>query len=178
MSEDIYRIISFPAFVNLITMKEDRFVNPLQWEDTHEGLYYTILNRPDKCDELLNRLYSEYPDLNTVVSNFLKIYLFPYNAFSQCWSREAESDALWRIYSYDKMSVQIHTTVKDLREHIKNYLSVIPGKVIFKNVKYDLKGTTDEMFKSMGDILLQKKIFPILSSINGLPFNTKRKKEY
>lgn len=159
MAEDIYRIISFPAFVNFITMKEDRFVNPLQWEDTHEGLYYTILNKPDKCDELLNRLYCEYPDLNIVVSTFLKIYLYPYKAFSQCWSREAESDALWRIYSYDNMSVQIHTTVKDLREHINSYLSVISGKVIIKNVKYDLKGTTDEMFKSMGDILLKKKDF-------------------
>ena len=157
MSKKIYRIISFPSFVNLITMRKERYVHPLQWEDTHEGLFYTVLNRRSKSACLLNNLHNSFSDLNAVVSNFLKICLFPALTYAQCWSKESESDALWRIYSYDKMSVQIHTTENDLRTLLESYCSTTQGTVIIKDVKYDLKGTTDEMFASMNDILLNKK---------------------
>lgn len=43
--------------------------------------------------------------------------------FGQCWTTSRDSDALWRIYSPDKMSVRIKTTVQSiekLKEHTGN----------------------------------------------------------
>lgn len=154
MAEDIYRIISFPGFVNLITMKKEIFAHPLKWDDTHDRLYYTLLNRPDKCGELLNKLFQHYKDLNVTLSNFLKVFTFPYFTYAQCWSTLSESDALWRIYSYEEMSVQIHTTVEDLQKLLETYCSTSQGKVIIDNVKYDLNGTIDEMYDNLQNILL------------------------
>lgn len=157
MSEDIYKIISFPAFVNLVTMKEEIFVHPLKWEDTHEGLYYTVLNRQDKCGELLHKLFQHYEDLYTTLLNFFKVIIFPAFTYAQCWSTLSESDALWRIYSYEKNSVQIHTTVEDLRNLLETNGLTSQSKVTIDNVKYDLKGNIDEMFDYLQDILLNKR---------------------
>ncbi len=155
MSEDIYRIISFPAFVNLITTREERYVHPLLWDDTHEGLYYTILNRPEQSENLLRKLCQHYnDDFNATLTNFLKVIIFPKFTYAQCWSTLSESDALWRIYSYDKMSVQIHTTVEDLRQLLEIYCSTTQYRVFIDDVKYDLKGTVDEMFDNLHNIII------------------------
>lgn len=38
--------------------------------------------------------------------------------FAQCWSRKAVSDAMWRIYSPDRLGVRIATTRQKLKEAI------------------------------------------------------------
>lgn len=143
MENKIYRIISFPNFVNLITKREERFVHPTTWEDTYEGIFFTAQKKPEKCELLLRELCSKYSgDLTTTLTNFLKCLYFPLSSYSQCWSKEMDSDALWRIYNYDKMSVQICTTDECWQKIVKNHLDPNPDIsnyiVLIKDVAYDL----------------------------------------
>ena len=43
--------------------------------------------------------------------------------FAQCWCRLGVSDAMWRIYSKDQLSVRIKTTVPRLRAELETALS-------------------------------------------------------
>lgn len=155
MAEDIYRIISFPAFVNLITTKDEVFVHPLKWEDTHEGLYYTLLNDKEKRENLLLKLYKKYDnDTIATLTNIIKVLICPCYTYAQCWSTLSESDALWRIYDSEKASVQLHSTVDSLRKCFKPKGN---NKISIKNMRYDLTGSNDEMFKHLEKIILKSR---------------------
>lgn len=60
--------------------------------------------------------------------------------YGQSWSSISESDAMWRIYSYNKHSIQIKTTDTRLR----NVLSEIDDiNYDIKSIKYDVKPQDD-----------------------------------
>lgn len=42
--------------------------------------------------------------------------LLSHALFAQCWCRKGVSDAMWRIYSQDKLGVRIRTTKRKLRD--------------------------------------------------------------
>lgn len=60
-----------------------------------------------------------------------------YRIYGQCWTTARDSDALWRIYSPDRMSVRIKTTVQNIEQltekSMGNGLLVKSGKVDYKN---------------------------------------------
>lgn len=45
------------------------------------------------------------------------------SVFAQCWCKLGVSDAMWRIYSPDRLSVRIKTTSDMLTEHVRGGLS-------------------------------------------------------
>jgi len=53
------------------------------------------------------------------------------SSFGQCWSVKEDTDAMWRIYSPDKKSVQIKTTF----EKIMKVMDKTRGMTIIKNNK-------------------------------------------
>ena len=58
--ESLYRIVSFPGFVNLVESKTERFVQPTAWEDTYEGYMLRLLEDSSKHKDVLRVLYELY----------------------------------------------------------------------------------------------------------------------
>ena len=97
MSEYLYRYISFESFVGLIQDKSLTFVLPELWDDPKESkpFYSLLVNTENQFEKLLR------------FSIFNKTY-------GQCWTKLAESDAMWRIYSYNNRAVQIKVDIAKL----------------------------------------------------------------
>lgn len=55
----LYRFISFPAFVNLVERRQERYVQPTLWEDTYEGYLIQLLSKRD-VDECLTMLANSF----------------------------------------------------------------------------------------------------------------------
>lgn len=92
--DHIYRIISYDRFLEMFDSYKNTLVKPKLWEDTFEN--FTLkskLKYPDGSERELDtheRLYG------------------------QCWTTSKASDAMWRIYSPDRRSVRIRTTIGKL----------------------------------------------------------------
>ncbi len=90
----IYRIVSYDRFLELFNAKKNTLVKPKKWEDTFENFALkSKLRFPNGSEITLDahdRLYG------------------------QCWTTSKASDAMWRIYSPDKKSIRIRTTVDKL----------------------------------------------------------------
>lgn len=107
----MYRFISFPAFVNLVERKKERYVSPATWEDTHEGFLLRLLEKEDDTETVLKELMDNVSPNNpeAAVSNYYKMWSARWLSYGQCWTTLDESDAFWRIYSYDRMAIRIET---------------------------------------------------------------------
>ena len=91
----IYRIFSPKYLKKAFNDNRLTLVKPKLWDDPFENaLMRSVLRMPDgehaSLEEFRERLYG------------------------QCWSAHAESDALWRVYSSDKGSIQVKSTVRKL----------------------------------------------------------------
>lgn len=90
----IYRIISYERLIEIFDSRKNTLVKPKLWEDTFENFALkSKLKFQDGSETMLDtheRLYG------------------------QCWTTSKASDAMWRIYSPDKKSIRIRTTVDKL----------------------------------------------------------------
>lgn len=111
LAEDqkIYRYLSFESFVYLIELKKLTFSKISNWDDPWEN----VLAR--QCSFLSNG-----KEMNSY-SDSLDLY-------GQCWTLNAESDAMWRIYSPNKSGVQVETTVGCL-QHLIGYRRLFVDRV-------------------------------------------------
>jgi hypothetical protein len=89
----IYRTIHKDRLLKMFASGENALVRPSLWDDTFENY---LLNSP--------------VELKGEVGSFS----FANDLYGQCWTLEGFSDAMWRIYSADKMGVRIRTTVRKL----------------------------------------------------------------
>lgn len=90
MQEYLYRYISFETFVGMVQSKSLTFVLPELWDDPKECVSFKhYVEQQDNTYEQL-MLWSVY-----------------YKTFCQCWTTLAESDAMWRIYSYNNHAIRI-----------------------------------------------------------------------
>lgn len=98
--QSIFRIIPFDALLQLFNEKKNTIVKTSLWEDSYENfiLKENIIyhNKTSKLATIQERL------------------------FGQCWTTKQTSDALWRIYSPDRNSVRIKTTVGKLWNTVKD----------------------------------------------------------
>ncbi len=138
---NLYRIISFPNFVNLIENKKERYVQPIIWEDTHEAYMLRLLEDSTKRKDIIKALYNDIfdKDICNVIYNYFKLWSARWRCYGQCWSKTSESDALWRIYSYDKMSIRIETTDEEIEYLFNNQKILDEYQLILDDVKYDFK---------------------------------------
>lgn len=58
------------------------------------------------------------------------------SAFAQCWCLQGVSDAMWRIYSPDRLGVRIETTWDLLREQLSNSLKDAGFRKKIDRVRY------------------------------------------
>lgn len=91
----IYRIFSTFWFEKLITTSKNGLVHPSSWDDPFENFFLkNEAELPDGTDVSLFELSKSW--------------------YGQCWTRNFDSDAMWRIYSPKKDGVKVKTTVRNL----------------------------------------------------------------
>lgn len=90
MAAKLYRYISFETLVGMIQSQALTFVLPEVWDDPKE--YAPYENYISHLDNLYEKILFECLRLKT---------------YCQCWTRLAESDAMWRIYSYNNHAVRL-----------------------------------------------------------------------
>lgn len=93
----LYRYIGFDMLVNMIQKSALTFVLPEVWPDPAELSNYT----------------SYVLESSTYVEAAL-FYSIKNKVYAQCWSKLAESDAMWRIYSYDNKALRIKVARESL----------------------------------------------------------------
>ena len=98
MEEFLYRYVSFEAFVGMVQDKALTFVLPEIWDDPKEGAPFR---------QLISNLENGYERV--------MLYAIYNKTYAQCWTKLSESDAMWRIYSFNNRAIQI----KVLEEKIK-----------------------------------------------------------
>lgn len=138
---DLYRYISFEEFMSIVTLKHLHFVQPTQWADTYEGCLYKLLDDNKNIEKLLPILYDvsnasdENAKANGVLLNYYRLLLVKYNWFGQCWTdKNDESDAFWRIYSYNDRAIRIHTSVSKLDKLLDSNMYLVKrGKVVYED---------------------------------------------
>lgn len=91
----IYRIFSLDRFSKMVTSRKNGLVHPSKWGDPFENFF--LKNDAEMSD-------------GTLVS----LYQISESWYGQCWTRNRESDAMWRIYSAEKAGVRLETTIRKL----------------------------------------------------------------
>jgi len=135
---NLYRIISLESFIDLLHNKRERYVRPATWEDTFEGYLYSKLYDEKERKKIIKDIYYNVCPRNYkgTIDNILRLEHAKWFVYGQSWSNISESDAMWRIYSYNNHSIQIKTT----ETRLKNILSGISdGGYVIKSIKYDVE---------------------------------------
>ncbi len=86
----LYRYISFETFVGMVQNNALTFVLPLVWDDPQEETPFV---------KLMNQ--------NASAVQMAFLIAIHNKTYAQSWSELAESDAMWRIYSYNNRGVRI-----------------------------------------------------------------------
>ena len=144
----VYRIIGLDGLMSVLINKEERYVRPIDcWEDTFEGYMLHMLDSQDGMQSVLDRLYVISGRNQWItIRNLSKLLRSRYACYGQCWSKKPDSDAMWRIYAYDKKAIQLVSSVGKIQEMIDN--SVWAGlEVEIQEVKYDIKDEKEALNK-------------------------------
>lgn len=163
-SRPIYRYVSFFQLVELLERKRLHLQKVCYWDDASEGSGYLSSMQNVVIKATGANVETIKSDI-TLKDSIKKTY-----PFGTSWSLIPESDAMWRIYSQDKMGVKIQTSVKKLEnalstvEFPKNYLEIeslfdieyVVGKVDYNATK-NINGiehflTKREAFKHEAEI--------------------------
>lgn len=108
----IYQILPLKYAISILQNKKLRFGNIWDhWEDPYELFMYK------------QNVYKNGLNLNGLLKRLGRF------SFGQCWSINKDTDAMWRIYSPDKESVQIKTTFGKMMK----VMNQIRGMTIIQN---------------------------------------------
>lgn len=148
---NLYRYIGFEDFVNLVVLKKDRYNYPANWDDGYEGFLFSNMETEDEIKTLVSKMYYEVcrKNYNAVIDNILKMADYKYITRAQCWTTHAESDAMWRIYSYQNKAVRIKTNYDKLLAHAKELYPNNP--VVLEKIIYDADKVMD--VQSQNDLM-------------------------
>ena len=129
--------------MDILLNNRERYVRPSSWDDCYESYLLQELDDRNSRKALITELYNTVSPQNyiTVVRNFMLLWHAKHWAYAQCWSKTSDSDAMWRIYSYGKHSIQISSTRDLIIKMIKD--SDHNGKCFNKGVKYDVDTSID-----------------------------------
>ena len=95
LNTPIYRFLTFPSLMTMLEEKKMPLRKIIKWDDPWE-----------------------LPARYLVDVEVFKKKEKEYKVFGNCWTKESESDALWRIYSQDCKGVCISSTVGMLKKTI------------------------------------------------------------
>jgi len=144
----VYRIIGIEGFMSILINKQERYVRPIDgWQDTFEGYMLHQLDTSTGRRKVLEKLYVlSGRDVNATIRNLSKLLRCRYACYGQCWSKNPDSDAMWRIYSYNQKAIQLITTVDDIQNMLeKSKWDDLEIEV--DDVKYDIKDEKEAINK-------------------------------
>lgn len=139
---ELFRIISLETFIDLLHHKRERYVRPSTWEDVFEGYLFSKIYDPIERRKIVEDIYYTICPRNykATIENMLRLEHSKWFVYGQCWTTEAESDAMWRIYSYGKHSIQIQTTKAKIERLFDGTENI---KHIIEPIKYDVDPADD-----------------------------------
>lgn len=79
--------------------------------------------------------------------------------FAQCWCRRGVSDAMWRIYSPDKLGVRIRTTTENLRSALQPGFDAQRHAFRISNVQYVNEAQYIARAQKMQEALARRQTF-------------------
>ena len=108
----LYRFCSFPSFVKLLQDKCLVFRNFQSWDDPYEGYLFNTI----KTDKGKSKIIKIIEELKHAHGQFLIHMLRDMSncPYAQSWTKLAESDALWRIYSFSNQAIRIEIDIEDI----------------------------------------------------------------
>jgi hypothetical protein len=130
----IYRIFPRTYFLQLFQENRNALVLPTKWKDPFENVFL-------KADVVVSATGEKGK------------FEFHDDVYGQCWTLETASDAMWQIYSREKDSVRVRTTVGKLfaslcdRHNDWAHVSCYIGRVEYLT-ETDLKEFGRTVFKS------------------------------
>ena len=140
----LYRIISFPEFVNLVVKRTERYRQPMAWEDTYEAFMLQLLSDDTNTQKILESIFSNLSqNIELTTKNYFKLWIARWGSYGQCWTKTAETDAMWRIYSYDRKAIRIETNEDTIKNMIDASELNSDYTVYIDDVYYDLDETMD-----------------------------------
>ena len=91
----IYRIYSSSRFLDLACSRKNGLVKLRLWDDPFENFFLrSEVTGPG----------GEKISIENIAEDW----------YGQCWTLNADTDAMWRIYSHDKDGIKIRTTIRKL----------------------------------------------------------------
>lgn len=115
----IYQILPIAYLKNILANSVLRFRNVKRaWDDPYELFLYK------------EALFVEGKNLEKLLKDWSERF------YGQCWSLNEDTDAMWRIYSHDKQSVRIKTTVIDMIKILDQTRGMMWTAPIFGKVNY------------------------------------------
>lgn len=99
---NIYRIEKIDRLIDSVVNNKISFTNPEKWKE--------------------NDPWEEFIGKNIYIGDIK--YSYPIKHRVQCWSTQAESDAMWRIYSQKKDEGSSYDSVK-IKVNLKKYLDLV-----------------------------------------------------
>lgn len=112
----LYRYISYQTFTDMVQEQSLCFVRPSLWEDPYEGYLFQKLKTQSGREEVEKILDSHFVATKDFIRGiFLGLALqFEKTFYAQSWSLCADSDAMWRIYSFDSTAIRIEVTESNI----------------------------------------------------------------
>jgi hypothetical protein len=138
----VFRVYPITRLLELFQSKQNTLVKPQMWDDPFENVLF----------QQKAKLYTGQSVSFTEMHN---------SFYGQCWTlNQVESDALWRIYSPNKDSVRVKTTLGKLFDGFYNvevsgaYINYFIGKINYMTAKemkvsFENPATLTQIFKDM-----------------------------
>lgn len=134
----IYRYTDFGRVVRMFQKKEMVLVRPEKWDDPFEN-------------------YLIDPEYRSATGGILRLS-YRHVMHGACWSKKYVSDAMWRIYSPDKISVRIKSTPEIIGECLEEALERYPrSSWHIGKVKYLRQGEILKMASDLAHKILKSK---------------------
>ena len=152
MADDLllYRVMSFEQFVDTVASQRMYLTQLQRWDDTHEA---------ETLRQLVRQFFDSSPDAARFSAQIKDQLLgvIHRSLYGQSWTILEESDAMWRIYSPDKMGIRITVRQPDVLARIQqtNFIKsedteLYCGKVIYISAE-EAWNQVQETLKRDGD---------------------------
>ncbi len=123
----LYRYISFETFVGMVQKNALTFVLPSVWDDPQEAAPF----------------FEYAKKINSGIEYALQVAVYN-KIYAQCWTELSESDAMWRIYSYNNRAIRIKIE-RDVIQQLDN-VEAVP--VVYSDDSFARKETDEQTYLS------------------------------
>ncbi|MFC1538037.1 hypothetical protein ACFL6H_01310 [Candidatus Latescibacterota bacterium] len=153
-NKSLYRFMSFESFVDTVQRKSLVFKHPDKWEDPYEGFLYKAIRDINGRKQIIEELRRSNPEYEIVFSIVLD--KFSKAIFGQSWTSLNESDALWKIYSFNNMSIRIEVKQENILKLQEVKIYPIKYKDSF-SIESEINKTFQENKSLIHEIFLTKR---------------------